>query len=240
MRPVVVLLFVALVAVAGCASSAPPPRPAVRPFAHVRQIAVVVSGESRFAVLGDNAEPGRTFDEILKWGFWGADGLWMRPLAQLVHQGINWLLDTDRAAETRVDLGNVAPRSVMAAAFVRALEASGQFAEIRPYGGEPLGDDRRRADAIVRVSLPTWGLVRVREDDPDFVSAFADVRLEIAVPVSGVTLWADSQDVTDTERVPLQAFKADREFARRQLTALLERAGRRAASELLYARGLER
>jgi len=239
MRAVAVLLVVALVAVAGCASSAPP-RPAARPFDHVNRLAVVVSGESTFTVLADSAEPGRTFDEILKWGFWGSAASLLRPVAELVHRGINWLLEADRTSDAKVDLGDVAPRTVVTAAFVRALETSGRFEEIRTYGREPVGEDRRRADAIVRITVPTWGLVRVREGDPDLVSAFADVRAEVVVPVSGVTLWTDNQDVTDGERLPLRSFTRDREFTRQQLLGVLERAGQRLASELLYARGADR
>ena len=103
MRAVAVLLVVALVAVAGCASSAPP-RPAARPFDHVNRLAVVVSGESTFTVLADSAEPGRTFDEILKWGFWGSAASLLRPVAELVHRGINWLLEADRTSDAKVDL----------------------------------------------------------------------------------------------------------------------------------------
>ena len=239
MRVVAVLLVASLVAAAGCASSAPP-RPAAAPFDHVSRLAVVVSGESTFTVLADSAEPGRTFDDILKWGFWGSYATVLRPVAELVHRGINWLLEIDRTSDAKVDLGDVAPRTVVTAAFVRALEASGRFAEIRTYGREPVGDDRRRADAIVRITVPTWGLVRVREGEPDMVSAFADVRAEVVVPASGVTLWTDSEDVTDAERLPLKSFTKDREFTRQQLLGVLERAGQRLASELLYVRGADR
>jgi len=236
MRAVVVLLVVALVAVTGCASTSPP-RPAARTFEHVRQIAVVVSGESAFTVRADSAEPGRTFDEILKWGMFGSYTSVLRPIAELVHRGINWLLDVDSRADARVDLGDLTPRSFVAGAFVQALDASGRFVEIRAYGHEPVGDDRRRADAIVRITVASWGLVRVQEGDPDLVSAFADVRAEMVAPGSGVTLWTGNEDTTDAERLPLRAFTKDREFARQQLLAVLERAGQRLASELLYARG---
>jgi len=240
MRAVAVLSVLTLVAVTGCASSAPPPLPAARSFDHIRQLAVVVSGESKFAVLAEEAEPGRTFDEILKWGFWGSDVTWLRPVAELVHRGINWLMEVDRTADARVDLGDVTPRSVVTAAFVRALEASGQFTDIRTYGREPVGEDRRRVDALARIAVPRWGLVRVREGEPDVVSAFADVRAELVVPGSGVTLWSAGEDVTDAERLPLKSFTGDRDFTREQLRAVLERAGQRLASEVLYARGVGR
>jgi len=238
MRAVAVLLVLA-VALSGCASSAPP-RPAARPFDHVRQLAIVVSGESRFSVLEHRAEPGRTFDEVLKWGVLSPYQALLRPVAELVHKGVNWLLDVDRKADAAVDLGGIAPRSVVSAAFVQALEASARFDEIQIYAREPLGEDRRRAEAIVRISVPAWGLVRVREGEPDLVSAFADARAEMVAPGSGVALWEAAEDVTDPERLPLKSFTGDRDFTRQQLIDVLQRAGHRLASELLYARSAGR
>ena len=100
---------------------------------------------------------------------------------------------------------------------------------------EPIGDDRRGLDAITRVTVPEWGLMRVRAGDPDLLSAFADVRAQMAVPTTGVIVWETSQDMTGPERLPLASFR-DRRFTRQQLVDLLERAGQRLASELLYAR----
>jgi hypothetical protein len=139
-----------------------------------------------------------------------------------------------------VDLGAVAPRSLVSAAFVKRLDASGRFGEILAYGREPGGDDRRRADAIVRVSVPTWGLVRVQEGDPDLLSAFADVQAEMIDPMTGVVIWTHSEDVTHPERLPEKAFTKDRELTRQHLLDVLERGGQRLASELLYARGAAR
>jgi hypothetical protein len=237
MRPVAVLLVASLVAATGCASSTAPSAPAPRASEHVRQLAIVVSGESKFTVVADNAEPGRTFNQILGWGMFGSDTSWLRPIAELVHRGINWLLELDRTKDAKVDLGDLTPRSAVAAAFARALEDSRRFDEIRAYGREPVGDERKRADAIVRITVPAWGLVRVQAGEPELVSAFADVRAEMVVPGAGVTLWSSNEDVTDAERLPLSTFTKDREFTRAQLLAVLERAGQRLASELLYAGG---
>jgi hypothetical protein len=201
----------------------------------VRRVAIVSAGESRFAVVEHSAEPGRTFDEVLKWNTYGP---LFRPLAALVHQGINWLVGLDRAADTAPDAGNVSPPLIVANALARALHASGRFEEIRALVREPIGEARQGVDAIARVTVPEWGLVRVRAGDPALVSAFADVRAQMAVPTTGVIVWETSQDVTDPERLPLQSFK-DRRFTRQQLLDLLERAGQRLASELLYAKGAE-
>ena len=217
----------------------PPPPPSAS-FDQLRHIAVVVTGESTFTVRADDAEPGRTFSEILRWPIFGADTSWLRPVADLVHRGINWLLEGSRTADARVDLGDIAPRSFVAGAFVRALEASGRFAEVRAYGHEPVGEDRRRADAIVRLTVPAWGLVRVQDGEPELLSAFADARVEMVAPSAGVTLWSASEDITDVERLPMKTFTSDREFTRQQLIAVLERAGRRMASELVYTRGVDR
>src|SRR5262245_20843989 len=177
-RCLAAMLLIAMVSLWGCASSTPPPpRPAARPFDQERRLAVVVSGESKFTVTEHRAEPGRTFDEILKWYPSGAA---LRPLAAVVHRGISWLLDTDRAAGIAPQVQGLTPNSVVADALVRRLQASGQFEEVRALEREPVGDDRRRADAIARVTVPAWGLVRVREGDPSLVSAFADTRAQLA------------------------------------------------------------
>jgi hypothetical protein len=196
-------------------------------------VVVVASGESRFAVLEHSAEPGRTFDEVLKWTGYGS---LYRPLAVLVHQGINWLVGLDRATATAPDPTSVSPRLVVAAAFARTLEASGYFQEIRTLEREPVGVDRQGIDAIARVMVPEWGIVRVRESDPALLSAFADVRAQLAIRGTGVIVWETNEDVTDPERLPLEAFVQDRRFSRQQLVDVLERAGQRLASELLYAR----
>src|SRR5262249_40891599 len=156
-----------------------------------------------------------------KWPIFGSDSSWLRPVADLVHRGINWLLDLDRTQDAKVDLGDVLPRSVAAAALVRALESSGRVDEIRPYAREPIREERRRAGGIGRVTVPRWGLVRVREGEPDLVSAFADARLEMVAPGSGVTLWSAAEDVTDAERLPMRAFTGDRDFTRGQLLDVL-------------------
>jgi hypothetical protein len=245
MRAVVVVLVVLLAAVSGCATSSPSSvastptttAPAAGRLGALRQLAVVPSGESRFTVIENSAEPGRTFDEVLRWGPFHS---LLRPIAELVHEGINWLLQVDRKSDAAVDLGAAAPRSLVSAAFVKSLDTSGRFGEILAYGREPRGEDRRRADAIVRITVPTWGLIRVQEGDPDLLSAFADVRAEMVEPATGVVVWADSEDVTHPERLPLKSFTSDREFTRQQLLDVLDRAGQRLASELLYSRGAER
>ena len=235
LKSVVFLCALAVLPLAGCASSAPlsvqaPPPPAPGPFDGVRRVAIVATGESRFVVLEPATEPGRTFDEVLKWNTYGP---LFRPLAALVHQGIHWLIGLDRATDTAPDTKAVSPRVIVTAAFARALRANGRFEEVRAVEREPVGADRQRIDAIARVTVPEWGLVRVRAGDPALVSAFADVRAQMAVPGTGVIVWETSQDVTDGERLPLASFK-DRRFTQQQLVEVLERAGQRLASELLY------
>jgi hypothetical protein len=67
LRAFTAALIVATLSLWGCASSAPPPRPNARPFDDVRRVVIVVSGESSFAIVDHPVEPGRTFDEVLKW-----------------------------------------------------------------------------------------------------------------------------------------------------------------------------
>ena len=242
LRAFTVVLVLAMVSLWGCASSAPPPRPSARPFDDLRRVVVVVSGESTFAIVDFPVEPGRTFDEVLKWIPWLPTS-WipfraaLGPTAKLVHNGINWALGADRAATAAPSVAGLSPRSVVAGAMARTLEASGWFDEVRALEREPTGEDRRRADAIVRVSVPNWGLVRVSEDGPGLLSSFADVRGQMAVRGTGVIVWEDRQDVTNPEQLPADTFVRDRALARQEMTDVLERAGQRLANELLYARG---
>jgi hypothetical protein len=227
-----------LMVLAGCASSSPPPpQPAARPFDDIRRVAVVASGESHFAVLEHSAEPGRTFDEVLKWNWSLA---YLRPIAELVHLGINWLVGLDRATDTKPDTHDVSPRAVVAEAFARRLGTSAAFDDIRVLEREPVGEERRRLDAIVRVSVPEWGIVRVREGEPDLLSGFVDVRAQMVIRGAGVVVWEHSEDVTDPDRLPLETFTRDRQFTRDHLVEVLERAGQRLGSELLYARSAGR
>ena len=233
MPRVVLVLMIVATALHGCASSPPAPAPRAQPHDHVRRLAVVVSGESAFVLEQHRAEPGRTFDEVLKW--WMPYGPMLRPLAELAHRGINRFLDADRTASVRGDIRGVYPPSVVAEALARRLEGSGRFVEIQTMEREPLGEDRRRADAIARVAVPAWGLVRVQSGASDLVSTFADVRLQLVIPETGVIAWSGSEDVTHPERFPLESFTRDGQLLRQELLAVLERAGQRLASELLYA-----
>jgi len=235
MRKILLVLLVG--SLWGCASSAPPPQPAARPFDNVRRLAVVVTGDSRFTVLEHSAEPGRTFDEVLGWTPYKS---LLQPLAALLHKGINWLLESDSTEAAGRDLAGISPKAAVSIAFAQALAASEQFQEIRMLEREPVGEDRRRVDAIVRLSVPAWGIVRVREGDPDLLSGFADVRAEMVIRGTGVVVWEKAEDVTDPERLPLESFRKDSEFTRHHLLDVLTRAGERLANELVYARSAGR
>jgi hypothetical protein len=105
---------------------------------------------------------------------------------------------------------------------------------------EPVGAERRGADVVVRLSVPRWGLLRVREAKPDLLAAFADIRAQIVVLETGAVLWELDEDVTHPDRLPLRAFTRDRELTRQAMLEVLDRAGRRLASEYLYARSVGR
>ncbi|PYN03849.1 MAG: hypothetical protein DME02_22755 [Candidatus Rokuibacteriota bacterium] len=236
-RAVAVLCILALPALSGCASSAPARQQAGRPFDDVRRLTVVVSGESQFNVVEHSAEPGRTFDALLKWSRYGT---LLKPIAGLVHQAINWLMASDSKTDAAGDLRDVSPSQLVARAFEETVRASGRFEEIRTLGREPVGDDRRRDDVVVRLTVPAWGLVRVSDGDPGLLSAFADVRAEMIALDTGTVLWKNDEDVTDSERLPLKSFTGDRPLTRQRLIDVLQRAGRRMANELLYARSAGR
>jgi hypothetical protein len=231
MRVVVVLSTAALFW--GCAS-APVPPPAFPPvLERAGRLVVIASGPSRFAIVEHSAEPGRTLEQIVKW----TPYFWLRSLVPLVHEGINQLVALDDKAVAGRDLERINPRSVVGDALTRRLQASGQFSEIRTLPREPVGENRRRADAFVRVSISRWGLVRVREGDPPLVSAFTDVHAQMVMRETGMVVWELREDVTHPERLPLKTFTSQRELARTMLLEVLERAGQRLAIELLYAKG---
>src|SRR5437879_13911062 len=91
----IALLVLVLGSLWGCASSAPTPRPAARPFDNVRRVAVVVTGDSRFTVLEHRAEPGKTFDAVLGWTPFKS---LLQPFAMLARRAPNCLVAPDRAA----------------------------------------------------------------------------------------------------------------------------------------------
>jgi hypothetical protein len=228
------LLALTLIVLSGCASSDHPPAPHARPSAaaltDLRRLVVVTTGESRFTFVQDAKEPGSGFDDVIKWLPY-KDVL--VPIARAVYAGLSWLMESDRAAGTVPR--DVVPATVVAEAFARALQVSGPFNQIVPMDHEPVGDDRRLADAIVRLTVPSWGLMRVREGDADVVAGFADVRAQMVVRQTGVIVWEHAEDVTHPGRLSLEAFKHDRGLTRQELVDVLERAGRRLASELVYA-----
>ena len=227
-----VLVFV----LSGCASSPPPPAARTRPsssaITDVRRVVVVTTGESKFAVVENGTkESVAVLDEVLKWIPYKDI---IVPLARVVYGFVSSLMESDRAAGTKPR--DVTPGTVVTEAFARALQESGPFNQIMAMEREPVGDERRLADAIVRLTVPSWGLMRVREGDADVIASFADVRAQMVLRETGVIVWEHEEDVTQPGRLSLAAFKRDRGLARQELVDVLERAGRRLASELVYAR----
>lgn len=233
-----VLLAVVVIGLTGCASSAPSPSlgaTPIGPIGEVRRLAIVPSGESKLTMVDTKrkVDVGRVLDEIVKWYPKAAS---LTPLAKVVQRGIDWLDAEGRSAAAASRAQGLSPGAVVAEAFARTLQASGKFEQIRTLEREPMGDDRRQMDALVRVTVPTLGVVRVREGKPDMMAAYADVHAQVVVRPTGVVMWEHDEDVTHAERLPLQAFTGDGELARQELKDVLERAGQRLASEFLYAR----
>jgi hypothetical protein len=229
MRVVAVLLTAALFY--GCAAATAAPPTASPPLDRVGRLVVVASGPARFTVVEHSTEPGRTLDQIVKW----TPYFWLRYLVPLVHEGISQLVALDEKAVAGRDLERVNPRSIVRDTLTRRLQASGQFVEIHALPREPVGEDRRRADAFIRVSVSRWGLVRVREGDPPLVSAFTDVHVQMVMRETGMVVWELREDVTHPERLPIKTLTGQHELARTMLIEVLERAGDRLGSELLYA-----
>ena len=225
----------------GCASSAPAPPVASAPRASVaaldgiRRVVVVSSGESQFSVEPGSREPGAEFESIMKWLPYKEI---LVPVARAVYWGITWLRDDARKSSTMPH--DVTPAAVVIEAFARTIVGVGPFDTIAALDREPVGDVRRNADAIVRVSVPSWGLVRVRDAGQGFAAAFADVRAQIVLRENGIVVWEHEEDVTSPGRLPLDSLMSDPTLTREELVDVLERAGRRLGSELLYAQGRTR
>jgi hypothetical protein len=230
--------IVAVLILGGCASSAPVPPTGARTFDDVHHIAIIVSGESPFALADDRLEPGRTLDEILKWHPYGGA---LRPIAKFVHRAINKVRDGDRVASATRHVEGVSPGTTVARSMARTLERSGWFREVRILQQEPTGESRPGEEgALVRIAVPAWGVIRVRDSDPAMVSGFADVQAHMMMGKTGVVVWEVNEDVTDPESAPLAAFVDNRDYARAAMVGVLEKAGQRLANELLYARGAGR
>jgi hypothetical protein len=230
------LVFV--LALSGCAATpvpGPSPLPAVRngPLGETRRLAVVPSGASKFTVAGNKFDVGRVFTEVVKWYPQAAI---IAPLAPAIQAGVDWLTEEGRAGAVAPHVRDVSPGTVIADAFARALVESGRFDQVRTLQREPVGDDRRQTDALVRLTVPAWGLVRIREGKPDLLAAYVDVRAQVMVRPTGAVVWEHDEDVTHAERIPLDTFRSDAALARQALMDVLERAGQRLASEYLYAR----
>jgi hypothetical protein len=222
----------------GCASSrAPSPAAQAHPLGDIQQLAIVSVGASSVALVEHRSEPGRTFDEILAWHPYGAA---LRPLASLVHKGISSVLKVDEQVALARSVDDVAPGDIVVEAMARRLRAAGSFHDVRTPRSEPVADDRQRGEAVVRVTVTAWGLVRVRGGDADLVSSFSDVAATAAVPGTGVVLWEHQEDVTGADQIPPASLKNDARVAREQIRDVLERAGERLAAELLYVRGAGR
>jgi hypothetical protein len=232
-----------MVGLSACASAPPPPSvatPPSAPVSEVHRLAVVPSGESKLTVPGVSASDdvgntvGRVFSDIAKWY---PQAYLYQALAVLVQRGVDWIFQDKRSSAADQYARGITPSAVVADAFTRTLVASGRFDQVRTLQGEPVGDDRREADAVVRVLVPTWGIVRVRGGKPEMMAAYADVRAQVSVRPTSVITWEHDEDVTHGERLPAQAFTGDLQLARQALKDVLERAGQRLANELLYARG---
>jgi hypothetical protein len=221
----------------GCASSATPPtaRPIAAGLEGLHRVVVVASGETRFAVASPTKEAGPELDDVLKWLPYKDI---LVPIARAVYRGVTRLMNADGGASAAPR--DVTPGAVVAEAFARSLQLSGPFDEVVALGREPVGEARRNVDAIVRLTVPTWGLMSVRDGDAPLVAGFADVRAQMVARESGVVLWEHEEDVTHPERFSVETLKQDRALSREELIEVLERAGRRLATELLYARGRAR
>jgi hypothetical protein len=178
------LFLVAMLSLWGCASSAPPARPAARPFDDVKRVVVVVSGDSSFSIVDHAVEPGRTFDEVIKWLPWVQYQAALRPAAQLIHRGINWALGRT-VRPLAVSEAGVSPRMVVAGSMAKTLEASGRFTDVRTFDREPSAEERRSAEPSCGYPCPHGVSCAFARASPASRPALADVRGQMAMRAPG-------------------------------------------------------
>lgn len=232
-----------ILVLSGCATAtvpSPPADSAVRggPLADVRRLAIVPSGESQFTTAGATAntfDVGHVLREVARW-YPKAD--FFAPLTPVIQAGVDWFLEQGRPSRPTPQVRDVSPGFVVAEAFARTLMAIGRFDGVQTLQREPVGEDRRQTEALLRLTVPTWGLVRVREGKPDLMATYVDVHAQVVLPATGVIVWEHEEDVTHADRVPLPTLTSDGALARQELLDVLERAGQRLANEFLYAQGV--
>jgi len=235
-RPFIRLLTITLIVASGCAPAptrGPVPVSNVRSFEGVRRLAIISFDAAGFTLVEHRSQPGRTLDEVLAWAPYGAA---LRPLAALVHRGVSSGLARDHEIMVAGSVYDVAAGQVVAEAMAGQLRASGFLDEVRVVASEPIDTANRPKEALVRLTVTSWGLVRVR-DDPDLFSSFSDVTGFLGVPGTGVVLWEHREDVTGPDQIQFEAFRRNPPLTRREVVKTLQRAGERLAAELLYARG---
>ena len=230
------VLVLMLGAIAGCATAVPAeaPQPTVSGLDGVRRIVVVTSRDSRFATIQTSSDATRVLDQVMKFLPYGPNSWFTVPAGWIARWAMTSLFDTPSTSNA---LQGVTPGLVVADAFARTLRLSQPLDHIIAVEGEPTGDTRRNADAIVRLTVSAWGVVPVRDGNPQLVAGFADVRAQMVRTETGALIWEHQEDVTDPERLPLDELSRDRALSRARLVDVLERAGRRLANELVYARG---
>jgi hypothetical protein len=237
-RPFIGLLTLTLILASACAPA--PTRGAVpvsnvRSLEGVRRLSIISFDAASFTLVEHRSQPGRTLDEVLSWHPYGAA---LRPLAALVHRGVNSALSRDHEIMVAGSVYDVAAGQVVAEAMAGRLRASRSLDEVRVLASEPI-DTNRPEDALVRLTVTSWGLVRVR-DDPELFSSFSDVTGFLGVSGSGVVLWEHREDATGPDQIPFEALRWNPPLTRKEVVTALERAGERLAAELLYARGAAR
>jgi len=233
------LLTFTLVIASGCESTPPrrtAPVPSVRSFENIQRLAIVAFDAGGFTLAEQRSQPGRTLDEVLSWHPYGSA---LRPLAALVHRGVNSVRVHDQEIIVAESVRDVAAGRVIAEAMAQRLRASSSLDEVSVLTSEQNGAGHQTGGAIVRLTVTSWGLDRVRQD-PDLFSSFADVTGLLAVSGTGVALWEHHEDVTGPDLIPFDAFRWDPTFTREQILNVLARAGERFAAEFLYARGANR
>src|SRR5919206_3021055 len=111
----IVVRFVAIVILAsllaGCASTTAPASPRAVALEGLHRVAVVPSGETRFAGVTSSKEPERELDDVLKWLPYKE---LLVPIARAVYRGVSWLMNERANAAPR----DVTPGAVVADAFV--------------------------------------------------------------------------------------------------------------------------
>jgi hypothetical protein len=216
------VLAAAAVSLAACGPVHTTVRPTVSHLAGVQRVAVVVAEDGAFTVVKERAKA--TATGAVVFGLVGA------AVASAANHG----MDREEADRIRPGLTGFSPASPLRDAFVGALKGGGRI-EVDVVESERLlqGQDH---DAIIRLTIKDWGVRLPSRAISDKLAAFAEIEARMTRGRSQEVLWDEHEVSLGNGRHELAAYRQDAVLLRGELTEMLQGAGYRLATLLIYPR----